>query len=524
MKTVMHTRLRKAAIACLPVLLFFQSVTAVEAKDTNTLHVALAQEAGSLDLLQNESALSSYGLVFDRLVHYGKGGKLEPDLAEKWDVSSDGKAITFQLRKDVRFSDGTPFDAKVAQWNLARWIGKTDFSWIGVSENFERMEVTGPYTLKLFLKAPAPVALAELSIVRPVRFISPKAVDAKGQQIAPVGTGAWKVVQNDKSETVLVRNDYYWGPKPSFNRIELSVVPDELSRVNALRAGDLDVIGGEWVAPLLPNRAKALASDPGVGVFAAPGVSTVLLGYNNARGPLADANVRRAISLGLDRASIAKILYQGYADPASNLFPSTIPDAGRREPVVVRDVAAANKLLDQSGWIKTGTVRRKDGKDLTLNLLASDQVLPGARRLSELILGQLADLGITVNVSSLDDATYHDRRQKFDYDLAFFSTYAAPYDPQGSLSTMFVSTADSGPDGKIFVSKELDGVINSALSATGEDRKAKVQKVYDWMNQNAAICPLVYPQRLWAYNKRVKGFALPPTEYDMPVSNLSLNP
>ena len=160
MKTVMHTRLRKAAIACLPLLLFFQSVTAVEAKDTNTLHVALAQEAGSLDLLQNESALSSYGLVFDGLVHYGKGGKLEPDLAEKWDVSSDGKTITFQLRKDVRFSDGTPFDAKVAQWNLARWIGMTDFSWIGVSENFERMEVTGPYTLKLFLKAPAPVALA----------------------------------------------------------------------------------------------------------------------------------------------------------------------------------------------------------------------------------------------------------------------------------------------------------------------------------------------------------------------------
>ena len=81
MKTVMHTRLRKARIVCLPLLLFLQSVTAVEAKDTKTLHVALAQEAGSLDLLQNESALSSYGLVFDGLVHYGKGGKLEPDLA-----------------------------------------------------------------------------------------------------------------------------------------------------------------------------------------------------------------------------------------------------------------------------------------------------------------------------------------------------------------------------------------------------------------------------------------------------------
>ena len=520
----MFTTLRKTGLVCVSLLMSLQAAMPAFAKDTQTLHIALAQEAGNLDLLQNESALSSYGLVFDGLVRYGAGGKLEPGLAENWELAADGKSITFQLRKNVRFSDGTPFDAKVAEWNFARWIGKSDFSWIGVSENFLKMEVTGPYTLKMLFKAPVPVTLAELSIVRPVRFLSPKSVDGKGHQIAPIGTGAWKVVENGKSRTVLVRNDYYWGAKPSFNRIELSLVPDELSRVNALRAGDLDVIGGEWVAPLLPNRAKSLATDPGVGVFAAPGVSTVLLGFNNTRGPLADARVRRAINLGLDRASIAKILYQGYADPASNLFPPTIPDAGKRQPVLIRDVATASKLLDEAGWVRSGSTRRKDGKELTLDLLASDQVLPGARRLSELILGQLADLGITVSVSSLDDATYHDRRQKFDYDLAFFTTYAAPYDPHGTLSAMLVSTADSGPDGKIFVSKELDGVIQSALLATGEDRKAKVQKIYDWLSQNAAICPLVYPQRLWAYNKRVKGFALPPTEYDMPVSGLSLNP
>ncbi|ABE35865.1 bacterial extracellular solute-binding s, 5 Middle family protein [Paraburkholderia xenovorans LB400] len=511
-------------MVCLSLLIMAQGATTVNAKDAQTLTVALAQEAGKLDLLQNESALSSYGLVFDGLVHYGQGGKLEPDLAESWNVSPDGKIITFQLRKDVRFSDGTPFDANVAQWNMARWIGKPDFSWISVSENFERMEVTGPYTLRLFLKAPAPVALAELSIVRPVRFLSPKAVDAKGQQTSPVGTGPWKILQNDRSETVLVPNDYYWGKKSSIKRINLSVVPDELSRANALRSGDLDIIGGEWVAPLLPARAKALSTDTEVGVFAAPGVSTVLLGFNDTRGPLTDVNVRRAINLGIDRTSIAKILYQGYADPASNLFPPTIPDAGKREPVIVRDVATANKILDAAGWVKAGAVRRKDGKDLALNLLASDQVLPGSRRLSELLLGQLADLGITVTVSSLDDATYHDRRQKFDYDLAFFTTYAAPYDPQGSLSAMFVSTADSGPDGKIFVSKDLDAVVQTALSAAGDDRKEKVQKIYDWMDKNAAICPLVYPQRLWAYNKRVDGFALPPTEYDMPISNLVLKP
>ena len=492
------------------------------AKDPQLLRIGISQEAGNLDLLQNESSLSSYGLVFEGLVRYGNGGGLAPSLAERWEVAGDGRSITFHLRRGVRFSDGTPFDAEAARWNFARWIGKSDFSWIGVSEQFQKLDVLDPATLRLTVKSPVPAALLELSIVRPVRFLSPKAVDAKGKQTAAIGTGPWKLVENGRSRSVLVPNELYWGAKPTFARLELAVVPDELSRVNALRAGDLDIIGGEWVAPLQPSRAKSLAAQPGVQVLAEAGVSTVLLGFNGNRGPLRDVSVRRAVSLGLDRQAIAKVLYQGYADPASNLFPATIPDSGKRTAVPVRDAAAANRLLDDAGWKRNGAARTKDGQALTLELIASDQVLPGARRLSEFILGQLGELGFTVKVSALDDATYHDRRQKFDYDLAFFGTYAAPYDPHGSLGAMFVSTADSGPDGKVFVSKALDAVVTTALAASGDDRRAKLQKVYDWLDAQQAVCPLVYPQRLWACSRRIKGLRLPPTEYDMPIAGISL--
>ena len=515
---------RRAALGLLSTMGVSVPLRQAVAKEPPTLRVGIAQEAGTLDLLQNESALSSYGLVFEGLVRYGQGGKLEPGLAERWALAGDGLTLTFHLRRGVRFSDGTPFDAEVARWNLARWIGKSDFSWIGLSAQFKKLEVLDPFTLRLTLKAPVPAALMELSIVRPVRFLSPKAVDAKGKQTAPVGTGPWQIADNTRSKTVLVPNDLYWGAKPTYKRIELSVVPDELSRVNALRAGDLDVIGGEWVSSLQPSRAKSLATQPGIAVVAEAGVSTVLLGFNGLRGPLGDVRVRRAIHLGLDRQAMAKLLYQGYADPASNLFPPTIPDAGIRRAVPARDPVAANQLLEDAGWKRTGATRSKEGKVLTLELIASDQVLPGARRLSEFILGQLGELGVSVKVSSLDDATYHDRRQKFDYDLAYFGTYAAPYDPHGSLGAMFVSTADSGPDGKVFVSKALDAVVSAALAASGDDRKAKLQKVYDWLDEQQAVCPLVYPQRLWAYSKRIKGLVLPPTEYDMPVAGIALEP
>jgi len=210
----------------------------------DTLKVGIAGETGDLDLLQNVSTLSSYTVVFDGLLHYGSGGKLEPGLATAWTVAEDGKSISFDLREGVTFSDGTPFDADAAEWNLKRWMGVADFSWIGIADAYESIVKDGPNKITVKLKRPVPAALLELSIVRPVRFLSPKAVDANGKQTAPIGTGPWIVEKYSSTETVLVRNDKYWGEKPAFSRMILKVVPDELARANALRAGELDVIGG----------------------------------------------------------------------------------------------------------------------------------------------------------------------------------------------------------------------------------------------------------------------------------------
>ena len=135
-------------------------------------------------------------------------------------------------------------------------MGVADFSWIGIADAYDSITIDAPNKITVKLKRPVPAALLELTIVRPVRFLSPKA--AAGQ---PIGTGPWIVESYSSTETVLVRNDAYWGDKPAFGRMELKVVPDELARANALRAGELDVIGGDWVAALSPRRAQALAGE-----------------------------------------------------------------------------------------------------------------------------------------------------------------------------------------------------------------------------------------------------------------------
>lgn len=489
------------------------------AKGHETLKIAIAAETGNLDLLQNVSTLSTYTIVFDALIHYGPNGQLVPGLATAWKVADDGKSITFDLREGVMFSDGTPFDAAAAEWNLKRWMGKENFSWIGISDAYDGLTIDAPNKITVKLKRPVPAALLELTIVRPVRFLSPKAVDADGKQTLPVGTGPWIVKSFDNTGTVLERNDAYWGEKPSFSRIELKVVPDELARANGLRAGDLDIIGGDWVASLSPRRARALESE-GMKVVAETGTATVVAGFSPKSPLMQDKAVRDAIYLGIDRGAIAKVLFEGYADPAATVFPANVPSSGERYPVPVRDVATARKVLTDGGWSGSPGSFTKNGAPLSIDFLVSEESLPGSRRIAEMIQAQLVEIGFQVQVSSVDNATLHERRPGFKYDLTFFTTYGAPYDPHGTLGNYFISTIDSGPDGKVYVSPELDGLVKTALEASGDTRDAALQAVYGWLNSNTAICPLVVSQRLWAYNPRLENFILPATDYDLPVQGL----
>ena len=485
-----------------------------------SLRVAIAAEIGGLDLLQNVSPLHTYSLVFEPLIRYGENGMLEPALATSWTVSENGKTISFQLREGVTFSDGTPFDAEAAKWNLDRWMGKDDFSWIGVSDAMESIVVTGSHSLDVNLDREVPVALLELTIVRPVRFLSPKAVDADGNQAAPVGTGPWAITENTNAGTTLVPNDSYWGEKPAIDKIELKVVPDELSRSNGLRAGDLDIIGGEWVAALSPRRARALDKAEGTSAATAPGTAAVLMTFSPKSELLGDATVREAVALSVDRDSIVQLIYEGFADPTANVFPASIPDGGKAQPIVPRDVDTARKRLEAAGWEASGDGWSKDGSTLSVELMVSEEALPGSRRLAELIHGQLTETGFDVSVSSVDSATIHDRRQEFTYDLTFMGTYGAPYDPHGTIANLLLSSVDSGPDGKIFMHPDLDPIVEAGLAAPGKDREAGMQAIYDWLSENAAVVPLVVPQRLWAHSARVGNFSIPATAYDMPVEGV----
>ena len=205
------------------VILCFFIVTGITAPGqaraaAKVLTLAWGGDIGNLNPHKYSGEMFAQGMLFDSLVVYGPWGKILPCLAESWSVSEDGRMVTFRLRRDVSFSDGTPFDAKAAVLNFETVMLNADLhSWMGIFDQIEKVEAADDFTLRLYLKNPFYPVFQELFLIRPFRFLSPKAFPDHGNTSKDIkgyiGTGPWILTDYKKSEyAVFTRNENYWGP------------------------------------------------------------------------------------------------------------------------------------------------------------------------------------------------------------------------------------------------------------------------------------------------------------------------
>lgn len=197
-----------------------------------------------------DNQMFTYGMMYDALVNYGEGGKIEPGLAENWDVSPDGKEYTFNLRKGVKFSDGADFTADVVKKNFDTLLANPELhSYIGLIYHIKDTAAADGHTFKFTMKNPYANTLEELSMPEPFRFVSPNAFPSSGNTaeglVKPVGTGPWQLGEYKQGEyTVFIRNEQYWGVKPKLDKLIIKVIPDGASRVMAFEKGEIDLIYG----------------------------------------------------------------------------------------------------------------------------------------------------------------------------------------------------------------------------------------------------------------------------------------
>ena len=315
--------------------------------------------------------------VFDSLLSADENGNVHPALAKAWQVSEDGLSYTFQLRDDVTFHDGTPFDAEAVKFTFDTIVDPELGSQgaVDIIGPYSSTEVLGEHEVRVSFSRPYGAALGAFAETE-LSIVSPAAVRSKGNDgfaQAPVGTGPFKFVEWEKGkQVVLERNDdYQWAPAymdhqgPSqVSRAVVRFIPDASTRVAALEAGEVQV---SELVPALDMRRFSGGGEFGTIVGNAAGLPFGAL-FNTSRGPFMDKAVRQAFMYAVDRPRLAANLFFGFADPAYGPISSSTPSywAGN-DAYYPFDLDKANALLDEAGW-KPGDdgIRYKDGQPLSI--------------------------------------------------------------------------------------------------------------------------------------------------------------
>lgn len=490
---------------------------AAQSTAEQTLLLASGSNLGPGDPHAYDSSMVLLDLLYEPLVRYAPDGTIVPALAESWEISADGLTWTFHLRQRVTFHDGTPFDAAAAKWNLERWVGNEAHNWLPAATRITGIETPDDATLVLTLAQSYYPAMQDLTLIRPVRFLSPAAVDGEGDFAQPVGTGPWQVnILTDEAAT-LTRYADYWGELPTLDRIDIEVVLDAQTRIAALLSGDVHAIGGEYLGSIPPESLAALEASDEVSVLTAAGATSFYIAANHSKPPFVDLRLRQAVNHAIDRQGLVDAIFGGRAEVATGLLPRVIPYVTRTAvDAYSYDPEQASALLAEAGWTpNTDGVLEKNGQPLQINLVVDQSRLPETASMATAIQAQLKAVGIDLELRLYDYSGWLNAYYAKDYDLLMRFSWGPPYDPHTLLAGEFY-TDESAEATSSYTSPELDPLIDDALASTDEtERQALYDQIWQHLDEQAAIIPLVYPERIYAVRNEVQGFRLGGTEYDL---------
>ena len=328
--------------------------------------------------------------------------KVVPELAKSWDVLDEGKTYVFHLVEGVKFHDGTAFDAQAAKWNFDRILDPAVSSWVRpYYEDIEAVEVVDTYTLRVRTKHPAgdlPIALA--GYFQGIPMASPKSFETYGKDWVrnPSGTGPFKLKEWLPGKHVILEKnpDYFKKGLPYLDTLEIRVMKDPLAAATALRTGEIDFISR------LPVRlVPVLEKNKDVTVVTGPDMGPTVAFLNMRVKPFDNVQARRAVGgFGLDRAEIAKVVFQGRTQPLVSILARGVPDAIDLNEMYPYDPAKAKQLLKDLGFTEQ--------KPLPLTILVGNHDTTLAD-IAALIKNQLVKIGVDAKVNLMDATAVVDK-------------------------------------------------------------------------------------------------------------------
>lgn len=497
----------------------------------DTITAIFGSEPGTIDPALNQTldAGTYIAHLFEGLTDLSTG-EVKPGVAERWDISEDGKKYTFYLREDAKWSDGKPVTAHDFEYAWKRVLNPetaSPYAYIlylikgaqAYNEGVGKEEDVGiravderTFEVELVSRAPYFLELAGFMVTVPVRKDIIEKYGDKWTQSPDtyISNGAFKLKEwKHQDEIVVVKNEQYWNKDEiKLNEIRFKLMDDDDAALSATEAGEIDVN----YAHIPPNAIPDLVEQGKAKIL--PDLSTYYYDFNTTRPPFNDVRVRKAFALAIDRQYIVEKVTKANQKPADGWVPIGMiePEENKDFRDVAKErygapyipekanVEEAKRLLAEAGY--------PDGKGFPeVELIYNTS--EGHKMIAEAVQNMWKEnLGVNVKISNMEWNVFVEERNNLNFDIARDGWSADYADP---MCFMDMWMSNSGNNSTGWKNKEYDELINKAInSGDQKERFEALHKAEQLLIEDMPILPVYYYTKTVIYPDNLVGWQYSP--------------
>jgi dipeptide transport system substrate-binding protein len=464
--------------------------------------------------------------IFNRLVQFNPGTTVVgPSLAEKWDVSDDGKIYTFHLRKGVKFHSNKlfkptrNFNADDVLFTFARQKDADNpyhkisggtyqyFQGMGMGSLINKIEKVDDYTVRFVLNRPDAPFIANLGMefasIQSAQYADAllKAGTPEKMDSEPIGTGPFEFVSYQKDARIQYKAfKGYWGAKPKIDRLVFSITPDATVRYAKLQKNECQSMP-------YPNPADiaAMKKNPDIQMKQQAGLNIGYLSFNTQKKPFDNVKVRQALSMAVDKKAIIEAVFQGAGQVAKNLLPPTMWSYNNDVKDYPYDPVKAKELLKEAGY--------PNGFDTDLWAMPVQRPYnPNARRMAEMIQSDWAKIGVKAKIVSYEWGEYLKRAKAGEHQTMLIGWTGDNGDPDNFLATLFsCDAAKKGSNYSRWCYEPFEKLILPARATADQAKRTELYKQAQVVMHDQAPALMIAHSTVYEpLRKNVKGYVVSP--------------
>ena len=480
--------------------------------------LAVTADVVNMDVAQTTAEyyvpMNVYDRLFEIKVQDDGSTDIVPSLVADYSVSDDGLTYSFTIRDDVFFTNGVQMTANDVKYTFVRLLTAGGVNTEipeevvgaealenGEADDLEGIEVIDDYNLTVTLSAPNAGFIAELT--SPAMSIVCQSVVENAENIGlnideVVGSGPYMIVEwvpNDHH--TLVRNDNYWGEKPSASAAVRYVVPDASTQNLMFQNGELDIIDLDNLdAAIISSTYKTTYADS---IVAGHRVGVTYMAMNENNEFLSDVNVRKAVQMAINRQAILDVLYDGDGIIENGIIATGVWGHNPDLPEIEYNPDEARQLLTDAGYAEN---------EVTFELALDNSAGATFEMLYQQVQQDLAAIGIKTNIERYDESAWLEMRKSGEMD-SFFATWTMDYNDPANIMDVFYGSADNTAGRSLnYPDTEIMARVRAASSIVDDDeRMAEYQALEEKIIvEDAAWVPMYERAHLFAIGENVAAF------------------